>query len=410
MSYMVAGIDVHKKLLVVAAADAEQPELVFECRRFGTTRQELRHLAAWLSQQGVQEVVMESTAQYWQPVWWELEPHFLLQLAQAHSNRAPKGRKTDFRDSQRLVRRLLAGELILSFVPDAEQRQMRTVTRRRVQLSRDKVRLQSQLECLLEEGRIKLSSLLSDLLGASGRRILAALAAGVTDLDQLAALGDPRLKCTREQLKDALDGSLSLIHRQLLRMYLEQLAVLEHHSEALTVLAAEILRPYQDAVARLAEVPGIGIHAAQQIIAEVGPEAKTFPTARQLCSWAGTAPGRDESAGENHSGRCAKGNRFLRRLLCQVAQAAVKANNSRFQRLLFKLENRLGFQRTIWAVARHMTVVIWKILHQGVRYQERGSPTAPETVLRKTRKLIRELRQLGYSVEIKPLEIAEGTV
>jgi transposase len=409
MPYMIAGIDVHKKLLVVVVADAEQQELTFECRRFGATTKELKHLAAWLCQRGVEEVVMESTAQYWKPVWLGLEAHFQLHLAQAYSNRAPKGRKTDFRDSQRLVRRFVAGELILSFVPDAEQREVRTVTRRKVQLSRDKVRLQSQLECLLEEGQIKLSSVLSDLLGASGRRILEALAAGVTDLEQLAALGDDRLKCTREQLQEALDGSLTAIHRQLLRMYLEDLALIERHSQALSVLAAEILRPYQDAVLRLAEVPGIRVNAAQQIIAEVGPQAKTFPTARQLCSWAGTAPGRNESAGEDHGSGCPKGNRFLRRLLCQLAQAAVKTNNSHFQALFCRLEKNIGYRKAIWAVARHMTVVIWKILHQGVRYEERGQPTAARSAQRRIQRMVRELRELGYTVDINTPELAVCT-
>src|SRR5215213_8157860 len=196
MSYIVAGIDVHKKVLMVSIAEAGEVDPNFECRRFGTTASELTHLTAWLAERGVTEVVMESTAQYWKPVWLALEPHLRLNLAQAQSNRAPKGRKTDFKDAQRLVRRLIAGELILSFVPVAEQRIMRTLTRRRVQLSQDRVRLQSQLECLLEETRIKLSGVVSDLLGTSGRRILAKIAEGESDPCALAALGDHRLKCT----------------------------------------------------------------------------------------------------------------------------------------------------------------------------------------------------------------------
>src|SRR5208282_4903655 len=174
MSFMIAGIDVHKRVLMVAVADASvgEGDVEFQGRRFGTTAGELQHLEAWLA----------------------LEGHFEQHLAQAWSNRAPKGRKTDFKDAQRLVRRHMAGELTLSYVPEAEQRQMRTLTRRRVQLSRDRVRLQNQLEALLEEMRIKLSSVVTDLLGASGRRILTALAAGENDAEQLAALGDARLQ------------------------------------------------------------------------------------------------------------------------------------------------------------------------------------------------------------------------
>jgi len=403
MTCIVAGIDVHKRVLMVAVADAGEQELEFECRRFGTTTRELEQLVAWLKARQVQQVVMESTAQYWKPVWLALEPHFRLELAQAHSNRAPKGRKSDFRDTQRLVRRFLCGELILSFVPEAEQRQMRLLTRRRVQLTRDKVRLQNQLECLLEETRLKLSSVGSDLLGASGKRILAALAKGERDPKKLAALGDDRLQCTDEQLQEALTGFVSPIHRQLLGMYLEQLALLEEQIDQLTLLAAEAMRPHQQAIARLAEVPGIRVIAAQQIVAEVGPQAAAFPTPAQLSSWAGSCPGREESAGDNRSGRCPKGNPYLRRVLCQAAQAAVKTKNSRFQALFRRLLPRLGYAKAIWAVVRHMTVVLWKILHEGVRYQERGDVTTPQAAKRRAQRMVRQLRRLGYDVQITPL-------
>ncbi len=167
MSYTVAGIDVHKKVLmvVVIRLEASQPEWQPQQRRFGTTSSELHRLSVWLREQGVEEAVMESTAQYWKPVWYELEPQMRLQLAQAFSNRAPRGRKHDFKDAERLVRRLVAEELTLSFVPPPEQRAWRTLTRMKVQLARDRVRLHSQLECLLEEMRLKLSSVISDLAG-----------------------------------------------------------------------------------------------------------------------------------------------------------------------------------------------------------------------------------------------------
>ncbi|HEX5483456.1 MAG TPA: transposase [Terriglobia bacterium] len=220
MSYKVAGIDVHKKVLLVVVCETNEADSKPERRRFGTTTSELRRLSAWLREQGVQQAVMESTAQYWKPVWYELEPYMHLSLAQAFSNRAPRGRKHDFRDAERLVRRHLAGELVLSFVPESEQRAWRTMTRMKVQLTRDKSRLQSQLECLLEEMRIKLSSVVSDLLGASGCRILQALAQGEQDPKQLAALGDDRLKCSEEPLIDALTGSVQPFHRQLLALYL----------------------------------------------------------------------------------------------------------------------------------------------------------------------------------------------
>ena len=184
--YKIAGIDVHKKVLMAVvgtAAEKQGEPLEFECRRFGSGQAERAELAKWLQERGVSEVVMESTAQYWKPVWLDLEPHFAkLHLAHAQSNRAPKGRKNDFRDAKRLSRRLLAGELMLSYVPGPEQRTWRTLTRSKCQLVKERVHLHNQLEALLEEMRIKLSSVISDLLGVSGRRILEALSNG--DLTQ----------------------------------------------------------------------------------------------------------------------------------------------------------------------------------------------------------------------------------
>ena len=167
----VAGVDVHKAMLAVVVGRSGQAEAQWQRRKFGTTTQELENLVAWLQHHQVQEVAMESTAQYWKPVWITLEAHFRLHLAQARSNKAPKGRKSDFRDAVRIVKRLLADDLTLSYVPDAEQRRWRLLTRMRQQLSRDRVRLQNQIEGLLEEGQIKLSSVVSDLLGVSGYRI-----------------------------------------------------------------------------------------------------------------------------------------------------------------------------------------------------------------------------------------------
>ena len=215
MSYRIAGIDVHKKMLAVVVSDVEvEDEYWFERRMFGSNPEQLRSLAAWLVEQEVEEAVMESTAQYWKPVWEALERYWKpirqnregasqksgsLHLAQAQSNRGRRGRKRDFPDAERLVKRLVARELTLSFVPDAEQRLWRTVTRRKYQLTRDHVRLQNQLESLLEEAHIKLSSLVSNLLGASARRMMKALADGETNPAALAALADKQLRATPEQ-------------------------------------------------------------------------------------------------------------------------------------------------------------------------------------------------------------------
>src|ERR1700736_3227788 len=363
-------------------------------------------LLIWLRKQGVEEAVMESTAQYWRSVWLELEPHMRLHLAQAFSNRAPRGRKHDFKDAERLVRRLIANELILSFVPGGEQRTWRNMTRMKLQLTRDRVRLQNQMECLLEEMRIKLSIVVSNLLGASGLRILRALAKGETDPKQLAQLGDERLQCTEEQLVDALTGRAQPLHREMLALQLERLQLIDQQMTELNRMIAQAMKSHQEAVMRLAEVPGLGVDSAQQIIAEVGEQASTFPAAAELTSWVGTCPGKDECAEENHSSRSAKGNKYLRRVLNQAAQAAVKKKGSHFQVVFRRLLARLGYQSAIWAIAHRLCRVVWKILHEGVRFIEQGCEPDPKAKNKRARMLAHALRKLGYDVAITPINPA----
>ena len=418
MSYRVAGIDVHKKMLAVVVSDVEiESEYQFERRMFGSNPEQLRSLAAWLLEQEAEEVVMESTAQYWKPVWEALERYWkpirekqegarrksgTLHLAQPESNRGRRGRKRDFPDAERLVKRLVSRELTLSFVPDAEQRLWRTVTRRKYQLTRDHVRLQNQLESLLEEAHIKLSSLVSDLLGASARRMLKALAEGETNPMALATLADQRLRATPEQLCDALGACTDLkpVYRRLLKMALEQLQFLEQQIGQLDQEMASLLRQHQDAVERLAEVPGLGVDSAQQIIAEVGPTAATFPSEKCLSSWVGACPGNEESAGVNYSHRSPKGNRHMRRVLNQAANAAVKAKGTIFEIVYRRTVPRLGHKQTIGAVAHRHCRLIWLILHQGVRYEERGPAVTKRSKQRRTARMIRQLRSLGYRIEL----------
>ena len=329
-----------------------------------------------------------------------------LHLAQAFSNRAPRGRNHDFKDAERLVRRLIAKELILSFVPDEEQRTWRSLTRMKLQLTRDRVRLQNQMECLLEEMRIKLSIVVSDLLGASGLRILHALAAGEADPKKLAQFGDERLQCTEEQLVDALTGRPQPMHREMLALKLERLQLIDTQIAKLNALIVQAMKPHQEAVMRLAEVPGLGVASARQIIAEVGVQASTFPSAAELTSWVGTCPGKDESAEENHSSRSAKGNKYLRRVLNQAAHAAVKKNGSHFQPVFRRLLPRLGYQSAVWAIAHRLCRVVWKILREGVRFIEQGREPDPKAKKKRARMLMRALRKLGYEVAITPINLA----
>jgi len=416
MAYRVAGIDIHKRMLAVVVADvAVETEYVFERRLVGTTPDQLRGLAAWFIECEVEEVVMESTAQYWRPVWDALERDWqsvrrlrpdapptagALHLAQAQSNHGPRGRKKDFPDAERLVKRLVAHELILSFVPDVTQRLWRTVTRRKFQLTCNRVQLRNRLECLLEEMHLKVSSLVSDLLGLSARRMLRAVGAGVTDPATVAALGSPRLQATPDQLRDALGACTELhpVYRRLLTLTLDELDGLETHLRQLDEELAQLLREHQAAVQRLAAVPGLGVDSAQQIIAEVGPTAATFATAKRLASWVGACPGHDESAGVNHSRRSPNGNRQMRRLLNQAANAAVKTKGSIFELVYRRLVVRLGHAQAIGAIAHRLCRLVWKILHDGVTYEERGPAVTKVRAQRRAAKMIRELRGLGYRV------------
>ena len=408
MNRIVAGIDVHKRvLMIVVGVESgvdETQRMEFSRRRFGTTSLELLNVVSWLQQQRVTEVVMESTAQYWKPVWFALEPHFELHLAQAWRNRAPRGKKADFKDAERLVRRHWAGELTLSYIPDGEQRALRDLTRRRTQLTRDRVRIHNQVESLLEETRIKLSSMVSDLFGASGVRILRALVDGETNPAALAALADARVQRSPEELADALTGVVTPVHRQLLGQHMEQLDLIDAQLRQLSEWTAAAMQKYSAAITRLAEIPGIRVLTAEQIIAEVGAKAEAFPTATQFSSWIGVCPGKQESAGENYSSRCAKGNRYLRRALAQAAQAAVKTKNSFFQRKFQRILPRLGYVKAVWAIAHHLAVVIWNILHKEVDYEERGGATTQQALTRRLQRLNKELRAYGVTAVLHSVD------
>jgi len=290
--------------------------------------------------------------------------------------------------------------LTLSFVPDTEQRLWRTVTRKKYQLRCDRIRLQNQLESLLEEAHIKLSSFVSDLLGLSAQRMLKAISEGETDPAVLAALADKHLRATPEQLCDALGACTQLnpVYRRLLKLALEELRLIDDQIGRLDREMASLLGEHQDAVQRLAEVPGLGVDSAQQIIAEVGPTAATFPSAKCLSSWVGACPGDDETAGVNYSHRSPKGNRQMRRILNQSANAAARTKGSIFEIVYRRSVPRLGHNQAIGAIAHRHCRLIWLILHRGVRYEERGPAVTRRSKQLRTWRMIRQLRSLGYHI------------
>jgi transposase len=411
MAYRIAAIDIHKMVLMVVVATASEEvrdpageALEFESRRFGTLDSDRSELIEFLKEREVREVVMESTAQYWKPVWLALEGKVgELRLAQAHSNRAPRGRKDDFRDAKRLARRLLAGELRLSFVPPPEQRTWRDLARSKDCYVGERTRLHNRVEGLLEEMRIKLSGVISDLFGLSGRRILTALSEGKTDPIELAELGHQSLQCGKEKLVDALRGTPTPVQLEILKLHLQLLAEFDEIIQRLDHLLADELKKHEDAVIRLAELPGFGVDSAQRLMAEIGVDAEAFESAKNFGAWFGGCPGSDISAEENHNSNSPKGNRYVRKLLTQAAHAAVRKKGCHFQSLFRRFLSRLGYQGAIWAVAHRLGCLAWKILHDRVRYREQGSETNPQARKRRAQKLTQALRKLGYTVTLAPL-------
>ena len=299
------------------------------------------------------------------------------------------------------MKRLVAQELTLSFVPDVEQRLWRTVMRRKYQVTRNRVQLQNRLEALLEEAHIKVSSLVSDLLGISARRMLQALADGETDPAALATLAAPRLRATPEQLCDAFQACPTLhpVYRRLLKLTLEELRVIEDHLGQLDQQMADLLAAHHDAVQRLAEVPGSASIPRSRSSRRSARPRRRFPH-RSISRPGWGLPGNEESAGVNYSHRCPKGNRQMRRVLNQAANAAVKAKGTIFAVVYRRIVPRLGHAQAIGAITHRLCRLIWKILHERIRYEERGPAVSTEAKKVRARKMIRELRSLGYRVEL----------
>jgi hypothetical protein len=266
--------------------------------------------------------------------------------------------------------------------------------------------LAGAIEALLEEMHLKLSSVVSDLLGVSARRMLQAIADGEKDPKRLAALADPSLRASEETLCDALQrvSTMDQRYRTILKQFLDHVEMYDRQIAELDRELAESLKPHDAHVQRLAAVPGLGVDSAQQIIAEVGPTAEKFPSAGDLSSWVGSCPGEEESAGESSSDRSPKGNRYMRRILNQAANAAVKAKGTVFEAHYLRVKGRDPKQhaKAVWAVANRLCRLVWKILHDAVPYEERGNRPNPRAVKKRAARLLRELKALGYQVKVDP--------
>jgi transposase len=395
-------------MLAVVIRRESDGKLEYLKRKFATMRNEIEHLAAWLQCEQVEEVVMESTAQYWRPVWNGLEAHFRLHLCHPLKVRAPRGRKQDFKDAQRLADRWWSGDLEDSFIPGAEQRGWRWLTRTRVQLRRLIGVVRSRVEGLLEQGGIKLTAVASDPFGVSGWAMLQLIAQGETDIDVLAGQARGRLRRKDAELREALGGKLDPVYRLLLQQNLEQVELLRRQIEETNHALSIAMQAHVATLVRLSRIPGVDLAAAQELLAEIGPGASAFPTPEQFASWVAVCPGSQESAGVCYSRRSAKGNRYLRRLLCQIAWAAIHTKECFFTGLFARLLPRLEAKGAAWAVAHRVARVVWLLLHEGVEYEEKGSRPNPRALVRKFRHLVKDLARAGLDVNSLLAESAQA--
>ena len=397
-----AGLDVHQKEIVACRRIASGRKVESELARFPTTTPGLLALSAWLTEAKVTHVAMEATGVYWKPVWHVLCADFKLILANASHIRNVPGRKSDANDATWIADLLAHGLIRASFVPPQPIQELRDLTRTRRELTREIVRHTQRIQATLEEANIKLTSVISDILGWSGRRILKAIVAGESDPLRLAELGHPRLACARENLVAALQGRLRDHHRFLIGQHLKTIEQLEATVAEFDARLDAALAPFRDAIERLKEIPGVGDNVSQTLVAEIGADMTAFPTADHLVSWAGLCPRLDESAGRKRSKRLRKGAPWLKPVLVQSALAATKVKNSSLRARYFSLKPRLGHKKAIIAVAAAMLRIVYHMLKDGTFYQDLGPgyrrSKNPE---RAAQNLAKRIRALGFEVEVK---------
>lgn len=434
----VAGLDVHKKTVVATRMQVtDDNRLEWETKTFGTTTPDLLELHDWLLAWSLSHVAMESTGDFWKPVYNVLENSFEVWVVNAQHVHNVPGRKTDAKDSEWLAELMLHGLLKPSFVPPKPQRALRDVTRYRTVVIQEHTRMVNRVQKLLEGANIKLASVATDIMGVSARAMLAEIAAGQTDATLMANLARGRLRNKIPELKKALTGFVEPHHRFLLAQQLEHIDYLDEEIEALNgeigrQLAAmsgpsslaepgdgsdasegtpntmEPMEPltWNEAVALLDTVPGIDVRAAEGILSEIGIDMSRFPTDKHLASWAGQAPGNNESGGKRFSGRRRKGDKSLSSLLTQVAHAAARTKNTFLNARYHRLAARRGKKRAIGAVSHSIIVAIWHILTNREPYQDLGGDYFDQRKKEvKVNYLIRRLERLtggAVSIEMQP--------
>jgi transposase len=402
----VCGLDVHQKSVVACRRRiTSSGRIEKEVATFGTTTAQVLALLGWLQEWDVTHVAMESTGVYWKPVWNLLEGHVELLLVNARHLKTVPGRNTDVKDAEWIAQLLQYGLLRGSFVPSLEVRQWRDRTRHRSKLMGQRTSVVNRIHKVREDAKVKLSSVISDLRGVSGLRMLRAMVEGETAAEVLSPLGDPKLRASQDALQESLQGKLTEHHRFMLEGLLEQVAFLEAQMARLDGRLEEPLRPFEAQLKRLDTIDGIDRVGAQSVLAELGPDMGQFPDADHLSSWAGMSPGNDESAGKRRSGKTAKGNKWLRRTLTPAAWAATRRKRGYLSAQYRRLAARRGKNRAIVAVGHTILVAAYYILRDEVAYHDLGSDHFDR--LRRERtvaNLVSRLQRLGYNVALEAIE------
>lgn len=397
-----AGVDVHASSVTACVRLASGADVTYQHRTVAATTQGLLELADWFAAHGCTHVAMEATGVYWKPVWHVLEGQFTLVLANARHIRNVPGRKSDSNDAMWIADLLAHGLIRGSFVPPAAIQELRDLTRTRKQLVGEIARHTLRIQKTLEDANLKLTHVVSDILGASGRAILKALVAGETDPARLADLTTGRLKASRTQLMAALHGRVTVHHRFMIELHLTQIEALEAAVRKVEGHLGDGLVPFRAAAERLTTMPGLSDTAARVLIAEIGVDMSRFPSAGHLVSWAGLCPRLDESAGKRRSTRIRHATPWLKTTLIQAAWAATRKKGSYLQAQFLRVKNRRGPKKAIVAVAASMLTAAYFILRDDVEYHDLGGRYFVDRDKQQLAKsLLRRLRDLGVEVEIK---------
>ena len=393
-----AGLDVHKDTVVACVRCVSEPEH-HETRSFATTTRELLALGEWLVEHGCSHVAMEATGIYWRPVWHVLEGQAELVLANAQHIKNVPGRKTDVNDAMWIADLLAHGLIRSSFVPPQPIQELRDLTRTRKQLVREISQHSLRIQKVLEDANIKLGSVLSEVLGVSGRAMLGAIIEGESDPHRLADLAQGTARRKHDELVEALHGRIRPHHRTLLRLHLNLIVALEHTVGEVDAAVGKSLEPIHQRARLLTTMPGISEVSAEVIVAEIGIDMTRFATPGHLISWAGLCPRNDESAGKRRSTRLRKGGTWLKTALVTAAWAAVRTKASYLRAQFQRIKARRGARKAIIAVAASMLTSAYFILRDGVPYRDLGPTHFDRQHRDKTvRRLLRRLHDLGYSL------------